>query len=191
MRDDAPDVAFEAIEVLGLAGVSRGLLSAVTSSLSRRVAVPCRERRPPASIESPHIVGRNQVDADGLLERIESLERPEGLLRLALTAEDIGHPVFTHFFGRARHFGDAALVSTARLDPAFYGLPSDPDQTVKRAVLEGLHEIGHLLGLRHCSDWACIMRFASNVEAIDNRGDVFCAVCGENLPTAMRPSLAV
>jgi archaemetzincin len=190
MADEPPPIELDAIEVLAIAAVSQDLVAGVTAGLSRRVAVPCREACAPATLVLPHLTGRNQVDADRLLERVERLDRPAGTLRVALTAEDIGHPIFTHFFGRARHGGGAAIVSAARLDPTFYGLPPDPGLTVERSVLEGLHEVGHLLGLKHCDDWGCVMRFSPNVEAIDVRGKTFCAACAAELPASLHPSFA-
>jgi archaemetzincin len=190
MTDEREPDDLGRIEVLEVAAPPRDLVEAVTAALSRRVSVPCSIRSAPEGFDVPHIPGRNQADADRMLADVEGLGPPDGHVLVALTAEDIGHPIFTHFFGRARHFGSAAVVSIARLDPTFYGLPDDRDLTVLRTVLEIVHEMGHLAGLEHCDDWACIMRFASTVEAIDNRGRTFCLDCAAELPPAFAPSCA-
>ena len=190
MTDEREPGDLDRVEVLEVAPPPRDLVEAVTAALSRRVSVPCSIRSAPAGFDVPHIPGRNQADADRLLAAVEALEPPEGHVLVALTAEDIGHPIFTHFFGRARHFGCAAVVSVARLDPRFYGLEEDRDLTVLRAVLETVHELGHMAGLEHCADWACMMHFAPTVEAIDNRGRTFCPECAQDLPPAFAPSLA-
>jgi len=189
MADEREPDDLARVEVLEVAAPPRDLVEAVTAALSRRVSVPCSIRSAPADFEVPHIPGRNQADADRLLTAVEDLDPPEGHVLVCLTAEDIGHPIFTHFFGRARHFGAAAVVSAARLDPVFYGLRADRELTVLRTVLEIVHEMGHLAGLEHCEDWGCIMRFASSVEAIDNRGRTFCAECAVDLPEAFSPSV--
>lgn len=183
MTDEAGRRRLEAVEVLEVAPPPRRLVDDVTSRLAARLSVPCRVGPCPA-IEIPHLVGRAQADADRLLERLEALERPGGTVAVGLTAEDIGHPIFTHFFGRARHDGRAVLVSVARLDPGFYGLPDDHGLTAHRAALEALHELGHVAGLPHCDDWDCLMRFAPSVDAIDNRGEAFCDTCLRSLPVA-------
>lgn len=188
MTDERQPGDLEWIEVLEVAAPPRRLVEAVTASLSRRVLAACRIRTAPEGFRVPHIPGRNQADADRLLAALEALPVREDTLRVGITAEDMGHPIFTYFFGRARHHGKAAVVSTARLDPVFYGLEPDLALTTNRTVMEILHEIGHLLGLEHCEDWGCLMHFASTVEDIDNRGRGFCPDCFERLPSELAPS---
>jgi archaemetzincin len=162
----------------------------VVAGVSRRVAVPCRLVPGPPHLEPPYLPGRKQVDADGLLARLEAQELPAGRVAVGLTMLDLGNPIFTFFFGRARQHGRAALVSLARLDPSFYGLPKDDDLIHRRTELEILHELGHVAGLHHCRDFACIMRFASTVEAIDNRGEALCPTCRQTLPQSARDLFA-
>lgn len=170
-----------AVEVVGVLPPPPDLLRDVTRVLSERITMPCRIGEEPR-IDVPYLSGRAQIDADGLLDRLEGLDSGTPRIVLGLTREDMGHPIFTHFFGRARHHGRAVLVSMARLAPTFYGLPDDRDLIVRRTVLEALHELGHAAGLAHCEDWGCIMRFASNVEGIDNRGTTLCDACRITVP---------
>jgi archaemetzincin len=102
---------------------------------------------------------------------------------VGVTPKDVAIPIFTFVFGRARAGGSAALVSLARLDPAFYGLGQDNGLMAWRAVQEMLHELGHLALLGHCPDAACVMSFAGSVEKIDVRGAGFCARCAPGLPS--------
>jgi archaemetzincin len=99
----------------------------------------------------------------------------------------VGSPLFQYFFGRARLGGRAGLVSTARLTPVFYGLPDDPGVTARRAETEILHEVGHVLGLAHCRDFACLMHVTTDVEGIDARGTSWCDECVRRMPPRLRP----
>lgn len=169
---------------LAIGSVPPELAQGLLERVSRHVAVPCRWLfGEPAPAARP-LQGRGQADADALLEDLEERAEP-GRVLVGVTDVDLGHPIFTFFFGRARLHGTAALVSLARLAPAFYGLPDDPRVTVRRAAREVVHELGHVAGLRHCDRYDCIMHFANDVGAIDLRGGGFCAECVRALPAGM------
>ncbi len=193
MAADEPSAAVTALELLEIAPSGAALASDVAKYLSRLLRLPIRLRMPQPSVPLLELPGRDQADADHLLEALEALDGRRGHVIVGLTGRDIGHPIFTHFFGRARHDGRAVLVSAARLDPAFYGLPEDRGLTIRRVAREVLHELGHVGGLGHCRDWACVMRFAATVEDLDNRGTTWCLRCLAALPAelaeaASRPS---
>ena len=177
MAADEHPTRIESLVVGGLGAPPRPLLRRIVRRLSRAVAVPCRLSGEPFVDRLPMLAGREQGDADALLALLEARPALPGEVLLGVTSLDIGHPIFTHFFGRARRHGSAAVVSLARLTPRFYGLAEESELLVARATLELIHELGHLAGLPHCEDHRCIMRFCATVEAIDTRGSSFCAAC--------------
>ncbi|GAJ15820.1 unnamed protein product, partial [marine sediment metagenome] len=42
---------------------------------------------------------------------------------------------------------------------------------------EVIHEIGHLLGLRHCSNPKCVMHFSNTLNDTENKDIIFCKEC--------------
>jgi predicted Zn-dependent protease len=148
--------------------------------MSEIVPIPCGLRAEPLPVATVLLEGRDQVDADLLLASVESQADEPGEALCGLVGKDIGHVLFTYFFGRARRDGNAMVVSLARLAPGFYGQPDDEELLVRRATREILHEFGHVAGLHHCDVPGCIMHFAATVEGIDGRGDGFCRSCGES-----------
>lgn len=171
------------VVVLALpAGVAPDRLAAL---VSRHVALPCvLDTRPPAPncLELP---GRNQCDARALLDWLDTGREAHEWV-LGLTGHDVSLPIFSHVFGLARQGGGTALVSLARLDPAFDGLPADARLWCARIRAEALHELGHVAGLTHCHAPSCVMRFAATVSKADARGAAFCATCHAHLPTWLR-----
>jgi archaemetzincin len=188
MRDDEGAVLPLGLEIVPLGAPDRETVERVAAQISRRVAVPCRLADRARGIELPRLPHRDQLDADRLLVLAQQLERRSGHWTVGVAGEDMGHPIFTFFFGRARHHGDAVVIALHRLRPEFYGMPRDPDLVARRAGLEVIHELGHVAGLAHCDDNACVMRFCPSVEGIDNRGVTFCPRCAPNLPPAFAPS---
>jgi archaemetzincin len=157
----------------------------LAARVSRRVALPCRAEGPIDLGELVRLPGRDQVDADRLLERIEVWPAPRGVVKVGVTDLDIAIPIFTFVFGRARDRGHGCVVSAARLDPCFYGLPEDAALAERRTVDEVLHELGHVAGLRHCRETSCLMRFAGSVEQVDARGSEFCRGCDDHFASLL------
>lgn len=176
--------AIRGLGFLDAGQLSPGIVRNLVARVSRRVAVPCRIVRDITAGRLPLLESGRQADADRLLDRLEKLARDDEIL-VGITGQDIGSRIFSFYFGRARLHGRALVVSTARLHPSFYGLPEDPALTMRRATLEVLHEIGHVAGLQHCSDYTCVMHFAATVEAIDLRGTDYCRACSELLPSGL------
>ena len=170
------------IHVVPVGSLARAEGDRLTARLSRYVSVPCRFNEASLENELRLLPGREQADADYLLRRLEEHPVPRGVAVVGITEADLGLPILTHVFGGAREGGRTAVVSLARLRQEFYGLPPSPQMTARRAVAEILHEVGHLLGLSHCSAYDCLMHFSPDVESIDLRGLSFCPPCAEELP---------
>jgi archaemetzincin len=175
----------ESVDLLPVGALPLGTLEALAARLSRRVEVACHVL-PRGDLPLRRIANRDQLDANALLEAVESRATSDSRLLVGVTAEDIAIPVFTFVFGLARQGGRACVVSLARTDPSFYGLPPDPALRDERAVAEMLHEMGHLATLEHCPDRGCLMSFAGNIERVDTRGSRFCAGCAGRLPPWLR-----
>jgi len=182
---ESPTLRAEAIDLQPVGAAGAGTLAALAARLSRFVALPVHVL-PAAALEPKRIPRRDQLDAGSLLEALEAQGAGRPRLLVGVTWEDIAVPLFTFVFGLARQGGHACVVSFARTDPAFYGLPSDPEVRDARLVAEILHELGHLATLEHCADRACVMSFAGNIERADTRGSRFCADCAARVPGWLR-----
>jgi archaemetzincin len=97
---------------------------------------------------------------------------------LAVTGVDIFIPMLTFLFGQAQLDGTLALISLARLRPESYGPFHDPELLLNRARKEALHELGHTLGLTHCSLKSCVMSLATTIHQVDEKNTRYCPECG-------------
>ena len=171
----------EAVRLVPVGRALRISMEELAARLSRRVHVPCHVDGT-VRIDPPLLPDREQGDADALLAHLEGQAAAPREVTVALVALDLGIPIFTFVFGRARQGGTAALVSLARLDPTFYGLPEDRELLTHRTLVEVVHELGHVASLVHCPDAGCVMSFAGSVERVDVRGSDFCPACAARLP---------
>jgi archaemetzincin len=86
-------------------------------------------------------------------------------------------------FGEAACPGKAALISLWRLKPEFYGAPSNVELFSERSIKEAIHEVGHTLGLRHCTRSSCVMFFSNSILDTDRKNSVFCDQCYSQVVT--------
>ena len=121
---------------------------------------------------------RNQVLSTDLLEALDAAAGAgTGDRVLGVATGDLFIPILTFVFGEARRGGPTAVFSTARLDPAFYGMPADPRLLFERAVKEARHELGHTFGLVHCREPDCVMRASTDAGGVDVKSAGFCRSC--------------
>ncbi len=183
MADETALLA-EAVDLQPVGDPAPAGIASLAARLSRLIELPVH-LLPAAPLPARRLAGRDQLDAGELLQQLEAAAPPGRRLLVGITGADLAIPVFTFVFGLARQHGRACLVSLARTDPTFYGLPADGERRDRRAACEVLHELGHLAGLEHCRDRGCLMSFAGSVAAVDTRGDRFCDDCALRLPRWM------
>jgi archaemetzincin len=120
---------------------------------------------------------RQQYNSFELLKAVAARRPADASRILGLTACDLFVPVLSFVFGQAQLGGAAALVSVARLNQTFYGLPPRRSLLWDRVVKTVLHELGHTCGLVHCTDRTCAMALATNVAQLDAKEPRYCESC--------------
>jgi archaemetzincin len=125
--------------------------------------------------------GRSQYSGEPFLAALAAARPPGEEVILGVTGVDLTVPGLNFVFGLADPPSRCTVISLARLYPEFYGQPRDPGRFKARAVTEAVHELGHLLGLGHCIDSACVMAFSNSLADTDRKGPGFCKPCREKL----------
>lgn len=148
-----------------LAGaVRRGL----EETLALRVSMAEEVALPPAF--NPQ---RGQYPASEILYALGEVREPEELV-LGLAGVDLYSPGLNFVFGQAAPGTGTAVISLFRLQDS-------PQLLLERAVKEAIHEVGHLLGLGHCSRRDCVMSFSNSLAEVDGKGTTPCPSCRRRL----------
>ena len=160
-------------------GVRLSLLDGLAAALAKILRLSCHVDTEALDAAFAHDLRRNQYYATAMLRRLRQFDADEETCVLGVTAHDLFVPVLTFVFGEAELGGRCAVVSLQRLDERFYGMPAREELLLERLVKEGVHELGHTFGLRHCNDWRCVMTSSHAVEKLDVKSERFCAACGQ------------
>jgi archaemetzincin len=114
---------------------------------------------------------RRQLHAPAILRRLAGLRPGSGAPVLGLVQGDLFLPDDGDFvlFDADRDSG-AALVGLARLG-------AEPVALRRRAQVEAVHALGHVLGLATCLDGRCAMYPSRDAADADRKGPGLCASC--------------
>jgi archaemetzincin len=169
---------FGALRIFGFAGTPKILLTKLLKEDSSRLrdyfedvtvhpellAVP----------EQSYAKERLQFQAKPFIDTLEHCV-PQSEHALGIVNLDLFVPELNFIFGSAQ-FGGNAIVALPRLRQSFYGLQDDDDLFFRRTVKEVFHELGHVMGLRHCTNH-CVMIFSNSLADTDNKPSDYCPDC--------------
>jgi archaemetzincin len=164
------------LAVAPLGPVPGPVLSAVEAALATAFRLPVRRAAPidePAAFSPP----RGQWSSVAFLEALLGRVPPGASRLLGITERDLFVPVLSFVYGQAQLGGRVAVVSLARLRPAFHGLPESPAVLERRAATEAVHEVGHTFGLVHCLDRRCPMSLSIDLPDLDGKTATPCDAC--------------
>ena len=140
----------------------------------------------PAITENPvrimgYVTARQQVDAQALLDSIQAFKHRHRITEpvLLVVHQDLFRNGNSFVFGLARESVGAGVVSTFRLANEYYGRKNCDEDYIDRIAKEGAHEIGHLLGLPHCTNPECVMFRPDTLDELDRKKKVLCPSCRE------------
>jgi len=131
---------------------------------------------------------RKQHQSHAIISEVQAyaVKNPDLNRVLGVVDTDIFVPELNFVFGEAVCPGKAALISLWRLKPEFYGEAPDMELFAVRALKEAVHEVGHTLGLRHCSRSSCVMRFSNSISDTDVKQSLFCDRCYLHVTTTIK-----
>jgi archaemetzincin len=179
-----PDIFREdkmTIEILPLGEVEEHVLEYLMENLPPVFGARLRRAEARAIPEKAFNSSRGQYHATVILQSLSRPEELPGHKTLAVIDRDLYVPELNFVFGQADVLHSISIISLTRLHQSYYGLPEDVSLFLKRTLKEGVHELGHLLNLRHCPNPDCVMHFSNSLGDTDRKDYRFCGVCQKRL----------
>lgn len=167
------------LQIVPVGKVDPELLDYLALALRDGVGGPCTILRKGIDPREAFDSSRQQFHSTPLVSRLAALPVADGGRTLGVADVDLFIPILTFVFGEAQLGGGAALISATRLRQEFYGLPEDGVLFYERCAKEGLHELGHTLGLVHCPRFECVMHYSNSIEDVDLKGVSLCEDCAK------------
>jgi archaemetzincin len=122
---------------------------------------------------------RDQYHSSRVLVLLEkSIEKLRVNRVLGVASFDLYVPNMNFVFGEARMPGNVGVISTWRLKPQS---KHQVDLFSDRVIKEAVHEIGHMIGLKHCPDASCVMHFSERLADTDLKSPNLCNNCQTQL----------
>lgn len=118
---------------------------------------------------------RKQYNSTSILAYLKPITA-KNTYSLAIFNQDLYASNTSFVFGEAEVGGRVGIVSLARL-----GISSSDDFLALFACKEVTHELGHIVGLRHCETKRCVMSFSSNLVEVEKKSAKFCPDCAHSL----------
>lgn len=167
------------VSLVPVGPVGRAHLESLAEGLAFRLRVACSVQPGQMNPDFAYNPLRGQYLSTDILRGLVRNLPSESWRVLGVTEADLYIPILTFVFGEAQLSECGAIVSVHRLRQEFYGMPADPLLLQERLLKEALHELGHTFGLRHCTDYRCVMSSSHGVERIDLKSADFCPECAK------------
>lgn len=171
----------ENITLISFGYFEKELLGMVVEDVEREFSLPVKTREGYLDLSEFYDSPRRQYDGNRLILEIDARFGSDTQKTLGLFNVDLFIPILTYIFGQAFLNGRSGIASIYRLSNERYGIKHDEKVFIDRIRKEVIHELGHMFGLIHCRNAACVMRSSTYVEDIDQKSAELCTQCSSQL----------
>jgi len=169
------------IELQPVGEVEDDILGQLKDRLHRSFGCPVQINQPVPVPEEAFTSGRKQYLSDVFLQVLKS-DKEAVAYRLAVTEVNLYTRGLNFVFGQADVEGRVSIISLYLLRPENSGPGDERSILYDRAEKEAVHELGHNLGMGHCTDPSCVMHFSNSLIDTDVKKPYFCSRCRPKLP---------
>lgn len=157
-----------------LQALKPSLVKVLAQHLAQVFDASCFVVKYPLDLISCFNPARQQFDSTKILTQLKA-QLPANQVTLGIFRDDLYTEGSTFIFGEAEIKGQVGIISLARLTTHNHG------ETLTHIRKVATHEVGHILGLRHCQTKSCVMSFSKDLVAVSQKRDRLCVDCLHSL----------
>ncbi len=128
---------------------------------------------------------RRQYDARKILPALQRALPDDALGMVAVTEVDLYIPSVNYVFGLGSFERKVAVMSLYRFGADFRST-AEPGTVLRRSLTVAAHEFGHVLSMRHCTEFRCLMNGTNSLEDADRHPQHLCPVCARKAQHALQ-----
>lgn len=176
IQEDLTEAKHLHVEVIPLGQVDQLAVSVVAANIQTFIGLPVDVVPPWPEPAYAVIPVRGQYNALPILKAL-AVDIGADTRRLGVFGGDLCLPILTYVFGEAQVNGRAAVVSLRRLRQSRDGQRVPSSLLLERLAKVAVHEMSHVLGLKHCRTPYCLMSFSLGLDQLDALSLRFCPDC--------------
>lgn len=169
------------IVLVPIGAVDEPVLAEIRPALETAFQRPVEMHKPLPLPKYAYNPTRAQYHAAAILKRVEEMLVAEWDSVVGFVNLDLFVPETPYIFGEADRSTRSAVVSFHRFRDEDGSAP--PEVTLRRAVIESIHQVGLIRGLAQCPNNRCVMFGSTTLVELDKKGASFCANCRKRLAT--------
>lgn len=120
---------------------------------------------------------RGQYYSTVILNKLDLLRSSPREKILGIMDDDLYVPSLSFVLSEANPQAKVAIISTNRLRQQSLDIFDDEKLYFSRTIKELVHNLGHLLNLKHCLNPKCVMHFSDTLLEVDGKSEKFCDNC--------------